>query len=119
MGHVQDNAEESRRVITRLKDGGFTLPLDNGAQISVAIRVDAAARRAAIDFTGTSRMASAEAGEAGRNSVGRADGSVERLDHIGSAQMRPGDVFVIETPGSGGFGVPPIDPAQPPDRRQE
>jgi len=55
MGHVQDNAEESvRRVITRLKDGRFTLPLDNGAQISVAIRVDAAARRAAIDFTGTS-----------------------------------------------------------------
>ena len=34
MGHVQDNAEESvRRVITRLKDGAFTLPLDNGAQI--------------------------------------------------------------------------------------
>ena len=43
MGHVQDNAEESvRRVITRLKDGAFTLPLDNGARISVAIRVDAA-----------------------------------------------------------------------------
>ena len=55
MGHVQDNAEESvRRVITRLKDGAFTLPLDNGAQISVAISVDAAARRAKIDFTGTS-----------------------------------------------------------------
>jgi 5-oxoprolinase (ATP-hydrolysing) len=34
MRHVQDNAEESvRRVITRLKDGEFTLPLDNGAQI--------------------------------------------------------------------------------------
>ena len=43
MRHVQDNAEESvRRVITRLKDGEFTLPLDNGAQIRVAIRVDAA-----------------------------------------------------------------------------
>ncbi|HEY2559480.1 MAG TPA: hydantoinase B/oxoprolinase family protein, partial [Caldimonas sp.] len=55
MQHVQDNAEESvRRVITRLKDGSFTLPLDNGAQISVAIRVDAAARSAEIDFTGTS-----------------------------------------------------------------
>ena len=55
MGHVQDNAEESvRRVITRLKDGRFTLTLDNGAQIAVAIRVDAAARRATIDFTGTS-----------------------------------------------------------------
>jgi 5-oxoprolinase (ATP-hydrolysing) len=55
MQHVQDNAEESvRRVITRLKDGAFTLPLDNGAQISVAIRVDAAERSAEIDFTGTS-----------------------------------------------------------------
>ena len=55
MRHVQDNAEESvRRVITRLKDGGFTLPLDNGAQIQVAIRVDTANRSAEIDFTGTS-----------------------------------------------------------------
>jgi 5-oxoprolinase (ATP-hydrolysing) len=52
---VQDNAEESvRRVITRLKDGSFTLPLDNGAKISVAIRVDAKKRSAEIDFSGTS-----------------------------------------------------------------
>jgi 5-oxoprolinase (ATP-hydrolysing) len=55
MRHVQDNAEESvRRVITRLKDGAFTLALDNGAQIQVAIRVDANSRSATIDFTGTS-----------------------------------------------------------------
>ncbi|HEX4241660.1 MAG TPA: hydantoinase B/oxoprolinase family protein [Steroidobacteraceae bacterium] len=55
MGHVQDNAEESvRRVITALKDGEFALPLDNGAEIRVRIRVDAAARGAVIDFTGTS-----------------------------------------------------------------
>jgi 5-oxoprolinase (ATP-hydrolysing) len=55
MGHVQDNAEESvRRVITHLKNGSFTLPLDNGAKIAVAIRVDAEARSAVIDFTGTS-----------------------------------------------------------------
>jgi len=57
MGHVQDNAEESvRRVITRLKDGVFTLPLDNGAQIQVAIRVDAVRRTAVVDFTGTSKQ---------------------------------------------------------------
>jgi 5-oxoprolinase (ATP-hydrolysing) len=57
MRHVQDNAEESvRRVITRLKDGQFTLPLDNGAHIRVAIRVDAASRSAEIDFTGTSQQ---------------------------------------------------------------
>jgi 5-oxoprolinase (ATP-hydrolysing) len=55
MRHVQDNAEESvRRVITRLKDGSFTLQLDNGAQIRVAIRVNAAERSAEVDFTGTS-----------------------------------------------------------------
>ncbi len=55
MRHVQDNAEESvRRVISALKDGHFTLPLDNGAQISVAIRVNAAERSAKIDFSGTS-----------------------------------------------------------------
>ncbi|MBV7534607.1 hydantoinase B/oxoprolinase family protein [Duganella sp. sic0402] len=55
MGHVQDNAEEAvRRVISALQDGGFTLPLDNGAQIQVAVRVDHASRSAEIDFGGTS-----------------------------------------------------------------
>jgi 5-oxoprolinase (ATP-hydrolysing) len=59
MGHVQDNAEESvrRALVTlssRLKDSSFTLPLDNGAQIKVAIRVDGKNRSADIDFTGTS-----------------------------------------------------------------
>ncbi|CAN7311729.1 5-oxoprolinase [Acidovorax sp. Leaf76] len=55
MRHVQDNAEESvRRVITQLKDGQFTLPLDNGAQISVSVKVNVAERSAVIDFAGTS-----------------------------------------------------------------
>ena len=55
MHHVQDNAEESvRRVITALKDGEFTLPLDNGAQVCVRVRVDRGARSACIDFSGTS-----------------------------------------------------------------
>ncbi|MDP1901089.1 MAG: hydantoinase B/oxoprolinase family protein [Rubrivivax sp.] len=57
MKHVQDNAEESvRRVITALKDGDFTLPLDNGARIVVKVTVNAAAREATIDFTGTSEQ---------------------------------------------------------------
>jgi 5-oxoprolinase (ATP-hydrolysing) len=57
MCHVQDNAEESvRRVITTLKDGSFVLPMDNGAQIAVSIRVDPAARSAVVDFTGTSEQ---------------------------------------------------------------
>lgn len=55
MRHVQDNAEEAvRRVIDVLEDGRFTYPLDSGAEIAVAIRVDRAARQATIDFTGTS-----------------------------------------------------------------
>ena len=31
---------------------------------------------------------------------------VEPLGHIGSVEMAPGDVFVIETPGGGGYGAP-------------
>ena len=55
MGHVQDNAEEAvRRVISALHDGSYTLKLDNGAQIQVAVRVDQVNRSAEIDFTGTS-----------------------------------------------------------------
>lgn len=55
MQHVQDNAEESvRRAISRLQDGAFTLALDNGAQIQVAVQVDTQARSARIDFTGSS-----------------------------------------------------------------
>ena len=48
--------------------------------------------------------AGGEAGAVGINRVERADGTVEALDHIGQVQMRPGDVFVIETPGGGGWG---------------
>jgi 5-oxoprolinase (ATP-hydrolysing) len=55
MQHVQDNAEESvRRVIIRLHDGAMTLPLDNGARIEVAVKVNHKERSAVIDFTGTS-----------------------------------------------------------------
>lgn len=55
MRHVQDNAEEAvRRTITRLSDGEFVLPLDNGARICVKVRVDREQRGATIDFTGTS-----------------------------------------------------------------
>jgi 5-oxoprolinase (ATP-hydrolysing) len=57
MQHVQDNAEESvRRVISVLKDGDFTLTLDNGARIRVAVRVNLERRTAQVDFTGTSEQ---------------------------------------------------------------
>lgn len=55
MGHVQDNAEaEVRRVINGLDDGAFVLPMDQGCQIAVSLKVDRAAERLTIDFTGTS-----------------------------------------------------------------
>lgn len=55
MAHLQNHAEESvRRVISGLTDGRFTVALDNGAQISVALTVDRATRSATLDFTGTS-----------------------------------------------------------------
>ena len=44
-------------------------------------------------------------GEIGRNAVVRADGRIEQLRGCDRTEMRPGDVFVIETPGGGGFGV--------------
>jgi 5-oxoprolinase (ATP-hydrolysing) len=57
MKHVQNNAEESvRRVITALKDGAYTLPLDNGSQIAVRVAVDTQRREATIDFTGTTQQ---------------------------------------------------------------
>jgi 5-oxoprolinase (ATP-hydrolysing) len=49
-------------------------------------------------------MAGGQPGQPGRNYIERAKGTVEPLDHIGSVQMQPGDVFVIETPGGGGYG---------------
>jgi 5-oxoprolinase (ATP-hydrolysing) len=49
-------------------------------------------------------MAGGAPGAVGKNSVERADGSVDALGHIGKTAMAPGDVFVIETPGGGGYG---------------
>ena len=47
-----------------------------------------------------------EAGKVGRNYVERVDGKVENLGSTASVEMQPGDVFVIETPGGGGYGFP-------------
>ena len=57
-------------------------------------------RHAAFGMTGGAP------GQVGINRVVRADGQVELLAHIGQAEMQPGDVFEIHTPGGGGFGVP-------------
>ena len=42
----------------------------------------------------------------GRNWVERVDGSIKDLTATDAAEMHPGDRFVIETPGGGGFGAP-------------
>ncbi|WP_051849052.1 hydantoinase B/oxoprolinase family protein [Thiomonas sp. FB-Cd] len=50
-------------------------------------------------------LAGGEPGALGANRVERANGAVELLGGAASVDMRPGDVFVIETPGGGGFGT--------------
>jgi len=44
-------------------------------------------------------------GKAGINRVERVDGRTEELPARGKTEMGAGDVFVIETPGGGGFGA--------------
>lgn len=57
MGHIQDHAEECiRRVIADSRNGRYELEMDNGAVISVQIRIDPIKRRATIDFSGTSKQ---------------------------------------------------------------
>jgi 5-oxoprolinase (ATP-hydrolysing) len=51
-------------------------------------------------------MAGGSAGEPGRNWVERADGARIELGAADRAEMGPGDAFVIQTPGGGGFGRP-------------
>jgi 5-oxoprolinase (ATP-hydrolysing) len=45
-----------------------------------------------------------ETGRLGRNEVRRVSGAVEPLAATQVVEMVPGDVFIIETPGGGGFG---------------
>ncbi len=40
----------------------------------------------------------------GKNWIERADGRIEEFGATHEAKMQPGDVFVIQTPGGGGFG---------------
>jgi 5-oxoprolinase (ATP-hydrolysing) len=49
-------------------------------------------------------LASGAVGAVGVNRVERADGGVETLGATATVEMAAGDVFVIETPGGGGFG---------------
>jgi 5-oxoprolinase (ATP-hydrolysing) len=58
MGHVQDNAAEAvARVIAKLKNSRFEVATDQGSLIKVAITIDRKAKKATVDFTGTSAQA--------------------------------------------------------------
>jgi 5-oxoprolinase (ATP-hydrolysing) len=50
-------------------------------------------------------MAGGSPGALGRNWVERADGSRTELGFADETAMGVGDVFVIETPGGGGYGA--------------
>jgi 5-oxoprolinase (ATP-hydrolysing) len=55
MQHVQEHAAEAvRRVLDVLRDGEFAYEMDDGSVIRARISIDRAARRATIDFGGTS-----------------------------------------------------------------
>ncbi len=49
-------------------------------------------------------LAGGEAGRPGVNSVRRANGQVEVREGCDMVRMSPGDAFIIETPGGGGYG---------------
>jgi 5-oxoprolinase (ATP-hydrolysing) len=49
-------------------------------------------------------MAGGSAAKTGNNWIQRADGKIEQLDSTDTVEMEAGDVFVIETPGGGGYG---------------
>jgi 5-oxoprolinase (ATP-hydrolysing) len=49
-------------------------------------------------------VAGGGAGEPGHNAVRRRDGRVEELPATAQVEVAAGDVFIIETPGGGGFG---------------
>jgi 5-oxoprolinase (ATP-hydrolysing) len=51
-------------------------------------------------------LAGGEDGARGRNYVVRKDGSRVDLQGNDEIDMQPGDLFVIETPGGGGYGRP-------------
>jgi 5-oxoprolinase (ATP-hydrolysing) len=49
-------------------------------------------------------LSGGKAGMVGKNYVERNNGTVEELGSKAVVEMNPGDIFVIETPGGGGYG---------------
>ncbi|MBU1663894.1 MAG: hydantoinase B/oxoprolinase family protein, partial [Gammaproteobacteria bacterium] len=52
-------------------------------------------------------LAGGEAGATGRQWIEHSGGSREEIAGIGKFELQPGDVFVLETPGGGGYGAEP------------
>ncbi len=52
-------------------------------------------------------LAGGQPGALGRHWIEHPDGTVTPMQGCDSVQVAPGDVFVIETPGGGGYGPPP------------
>ena len=119
---VQTHMTNSRLTDPEVLEARFPVPVDNfavrtgsggagrwrgGDGVVRRIRFRAAAtagilsnRRRVPPFG----LAGGSAGAAGANSIERADGSVESLGSTATVEMAPGDVFVIATPGGGGYG---------------
>ena len=94
----EEEEEEKEEEETRIASDGH--PYTKGDSIDYyggTREWDRAGARAAVCGGGDA--------EPGRNWVERADGSREDLGATGSAEMRPGDAFVILTPGGGGYGA--------------
>ena len=49
-------------------------------------------------------MAGGEPGALGRNWIERTDGTITKMSGTDTSPIRPGDVWVLETPGGGGYG---------------
>jgi 5-oxoprolinase (ATP-hydrolysing) len=57
-------------------------------------------RRSTIPFG----LSGGSAGQPGKNAVLKVDGTIVMLAATGSVPVEPGDIFIIETPGGGGWG---------------
>ena len=53
-----------------------------------------------------------EDGRCGRNWVERTDGTRDEMTGQDHRHVEPGDVFVLETPSGGGYGLPPTAPGE-------
>jgi 5-oxoprolinase (ATP-hydrolysing) len=64
-------------------------------------------------------VAGGQPGARGRNAIRRADGSVEELAGNDQRELNAADVFIMETPGGGGYGSPQADRRKcSPDRQK-